>query len=117
MAPQTVNAYYSPEFNEIVFPAAILQPPFFDPGADMSVNYGAIGAVIGHEMTHGFDDQGRQYDASGQLNDWWTEADAQEFNARAAKYGEQFRNFSLLLPEGAHIKPELTMGENIADLG
>lgn len=117
MNPQEVNAYYDPQMNEIVFPAAILQPPFFDPRADMAVNYGGIGSVIGHEMTHGFDDEGRMYDAFGNLTDWWTESDATEFQARASKYGEQFGNFTQGLPEGGRINPELTMGENIADFG
>ncbi len=115
MFPQTVNAYNEPLLNEVVFPAAILQPPFFDPSADAAVNYGAIGGVIGHEMTHSFDDQGRKHDALGRLNDWWTPADEQRFNERAKKYGAQFAAMEIL--PGAHINPELTMGENIADLG
>eukprot|EP00429_Kryptoperidinium_foliaceum_P009194 CAMPEP_0176026818 /NCGR_PEP_ID=MMETSP0120_2-20121206/13143_1 /TAXON_ID=160619 /ORGANISM="Kryptoperidinium foliaceum, Strain CCMP 1326" /LENGTH=726 /DNA_ID=CAMNT_0017360019 /DNA_START=89 /DNA_END=2269 /DNA_ORIENTATION=+ len=117
MPPQVVNAFFDPTKNKCVFLAAILQPPFFSADGDMSVNFGGIGAVIGHEMTHGFDDQGRQYDAEGKLNDWWTQRDAEEFNRRAKAYGEQFANFTRSLPPGAHIKPELTMGENIADLG
>jgi len=116
MTPQTVNAYFDPLKTQIVLPAAILQPPFFDPHADMAVNYGAIGAVIGHEMTHGFDDQGRQYDGKGQLSNWWTPADERQFMARAKRYGEQFANFDLGLAD-AHINPDLTIGENIADLG
>ncbi|MEO8811557.1 MAG: M13-type metalloendopeptidase [Caulobacteraceae bacterium] len=115
MTPQTVNAYYSPTENEIVFPAAILQPPFFDPKADPAVNFGGIGAVIGHEMTHGFDDEGRQFDGTGALSDWWTAEDAAKFVARTARLGAQYSAFE---PEpGAHIKGDLTMGENIADLG
>jgi putative endopeptidase len=115
MTPPTINAYYNPTGNEIVFPAAILQPPFFDPDGDMAVNYGGVGAVIGHEMTHGFDDQGRRYDGTGALRDWWTPEDAAKFEAQAAKLGKQYDNFEVL--PGAHIKGELTMGENIADLG
>ncbi len=115
MSPQTVNAYYNPPRNEIVFPAAILQAPFFDPNADMAVNYGGIGAVIGHEMGHGFDDQGRKSDGTGMLRDWWTEADAKAFDERAAKLGKQYDQFEPL--EGHHVNGELTMGENIGDLG
>ena len=114
MTPQTVNAYYNPIRNEIVFPAAILQPPFFDMAADDAVNYGAIGAVIGHEMGHGFDDQGRRFDAKGMLRDWWTASDAEEFTRRAqglvAYYGAMEP-----LP-GARVNGELTLGENIGDL-
>jgi len=115
MTPQTVNAYYNPTNNEIVFPAAILQPPFFDPTADPAVNYGGIGAVIGHEMTHGFDDQGRKSDGDGALADWWTPQDAVKFEAQAAKLGAQYSAFEPL--PGAHIKGDMTMGENIADMG
>jgi len=115
MNPQTVNAYYDSNLNEMVFPAGILQPPFFNTAADPAVNYGSIGAVIGHEMTHGFDDEGRKYDGAGMLSDWWTEADAKEFNARAAVLGRQFDAFEPF--PGVHIKGDLTMGENIADLG
>ncbi|MGA0602622.1 M13 family metallopeptidase [Caulobacter sp. KR2-114] len=115
MTPQTVNAYYSPTENEIVFPAAILQPPFFDPNADMAINYGAIGGVIGHEMTHGFDDQGRQYAGDGSLTDWWTAEDAAKFKVQADKLGAQYSAFEPL--PGLHVNGELTMGENIADLG
>ncbi len=114
MAPQIVNAYNG-SLRDIVFPAAILQPPFFDPAADDAVNYGSIGAIIGHEMTHGFDDQGRMLDASGALRDWWTPADAAAFRARAAKLGAEYAAFEPL--PGLHINPDLTMGENIADLG
>lgn len=116
MTPQTVNAYNQPTFNQVVFPAAILQPPFFDPNADMAVNFGGIGAVIGHEMTHGFDDQGRQYNAEGQLEDWWTDKDASMFKEKAHAYTDQFAKFDLGIPD-AHIKPDVTMGEDIADLG
>ena len=115
MTPQTVNAYYNPSNNEIVFPAAILQPPFFNPDADDAVNYGAIGVVIGHEMTHGFDDQGRQYDKDGNLNDWWTEDDAKRFTAKTKKLAALFDNYVVL--DSLHVNGNLTMGENIADLG
>ena len=115
MTPQTVNAYYSQTGNEIVFPAAILQPPFFDPAGDMAVNYGGIGGVIGHEMTHGFDDEGRQSDGDGQLRDWWTAEDSAKFDAQAKNYGAQYSAFEAL--PGAHVNGDLTMGENIADLG
>lgn len=115
MTPQTVNAYYNPSNNEIVFPAAILQPPFFDPDADDAVNYGAIGVVIGHEMTHGFDDQGRQYDKDGNLNDWWTEDDAKRFTEKTKKLAALYDNYVVL--DSLHVNGSLTMGENIADLG
>jgi putative endopeptidase len=115
MTPPTVNAYYSQSNNEIVFPAAILQPPFFDPKADDAVNYGGIGAVIGHEMTHGFDDSGRQSDAKGNLNDWWTSVSVEKFKARAGGVVKQFSGFTVL--DGLHVNGELTQGENIADLG
>lgn len=115
MTPATVNAYYSSTRNVIVFPAAILQPPFFDPAGDMAINYGAIGGVIGHEITHGFDDQGRKSDGDGRLSDWWTPQDAERFGAEAAKLGAQYAAFEAL--PGAFIKSDLTMGENIADLG
>jgi len=115
MTPPTINAYYNPTGNEIVFPAAILQPPFFDPDGDMAINYGAIGGVIGHETTHGFDDQGRRYDGTGRLTDWWTAEDAKKFEVQAAKLGKQYDAFEVL--PGAKINGELTMGENIADLG
>jgi putative endopeptidase len=116
MGPQTVNAYNMPLFNQVVFPAAILQPPFFDPRADMAVNYGAIGGIIGHEMTHGFDDSGRHYDEHGRLKDWWTDTDVAEFNKRAVAYGNQFASFDIGVPD-VQIKADLTMGEDIADLG
>ncbi len=115
MTPPTVNAYYNPPMNEIVFPAGILQPPFYDPKADDAVNYGGIGAVIGHEMTHGFDDQGRQYNAEGNLKDWWTKEDADKFNAKAAMVGKQYDAFTPL--DSVHVNGKLTMGENLADLG
>jgi putative endopeptidase len=115
MTPQTVNAYNAGPKVEVVFPAAILQPPFFDPKADPAINYGAIGSVIGHEMTHGFDDQGRKIDATGHLRDWWTPQDAANFDARASKYGAEFAAYDTGL--GVSINPKLTMGENIADLG
>jgi len=115
MNPQTVNAYYDSNLNEMVFPAGILQPPFFDPAADPAVNFGGIGAVIGHEMTHGFDDEGRKYDGAGVLSDWWTDADAAQFDARAAVLGRQFDAYEPF--PGVHVKGNLTMGENIADLG
>ena len=117
MTPQTVNAYYSSVKNEIVFPAAILQPPFFDPDADPAVNYGAIGGVIGHEIIHGFDDQGRKSDGDGNLRDWWTAEDAQKFEQRATKLGAQYESFEFSPAPGSHIIARLTMGENIADLG
>ena len=129
MTPQTVNAYYNPTMNEVVFPAAILQPPFFDPGADDAVNYGAIGAVIGHEIGHGFDDQGSAFDGTGRVEDWWTEADREAFKARTraliAQY-DAYRPASLVAAarrEGApveevpHVNGALTIGENIGDLG
>lgn len=115
MNPQTVNAYYSPSRNEIVFPAAILQPPFFDPNADPAVNYGGIGAVIGHEMSHGFDDQGRKSDGSGMLVDWWTPTDAEHFDQRAKRLGQQYAEYEPV--PGYSLNPQLTMGENIGDLG
>jgi putative endopeptidase len=114
MTPQTVNAYYSPPSNEIVFPAAILQPPFFDLAADDAVNYGAIGAVIGHEISHGYDDQGRHYNGDGNLKNWWTDSDDKEFRARASQLVKQYSGYSPL-PE-LSVNGELTLGENIADL-
>ena len=115
MTPPTVSARYNPLYNEIVFPAGILQRPYFDAQADDAVNYGAIGAAIGHEMTHGFDDQGRKYDAQGNLKDWWTKADGEKFMAKAAVVGQQFDAFTPL--DSLHINGQLTMGENLADLG
>jgi putative endopeptidase len=114
MTPQTVNAYYNPSFNEIVFPAAILEPPFFDMSADDAVNYGAIGAVIGHEISHGFDDQGSQFDGEGKLNNWWTEADRKAFDALGEKLVAQYSAYEPL--PGHHLNGKLTLGENIADL-
>ena len=113
MTPQTVNAYYNPLQNEIVFPAAILQPPFFDPAADDAVNYGAIGAVIGHEISHGFDDQGSQFDADGNLRDWWTKDDHERFAAKTAALVAQYDAFEPL--PGYHVNGKLCLGENIAD--
>ncbi len=115
MTPPTVNAYYNPSLNEIVFPAGILQPPFFDPKADDAVNYGGIGAVIGHEMTHGFDDEGRNYDAKGNLTNWWTSEDSAKFDAKAKMIINQFSRYTVL--DTLHVNGELTLGENIADLG
>ncbi len=115
MSPQTVNAYYNPLMNEIVFPAAILQPPFFDLKADPALNYGGIGAVIGHEMLHGYDDQGSQFDATGNFNNWWTKADRDGFESRTAKLVKQFDDYVAI--DGLHVKGQLTLGENIADLG
>ena len=114
MTPQTVNAYYNPPMNEIVFPAAILQPPFFNVAADDAVNYGAIGGVIGHEFSHGFDDQGRKTDGDGNLRDWWTAEDATEFTARAQGLVDQYAAYSPM--EGEYLNGELTLGENIGDL-
>ena len=115
MNPQTVNAYNGGLENKIVFPAAILQPPFFDPNADDAVNYGAIGGVIGHEIIHGFDDQGRKIDATGAVRDWWTAEDAKRFEEQAKVFGAQYAQFEVA--PGAFINPALSMGENIADLG
>ncbi len=114
MTPQTVNAYYRAETNEVTFPAAILQAPYFDPGADAAVNYGAIGGVIGHEMSHGFDDQGRKSDSTGKLRDWWTKADAARYDKEAAKIVAQFNAYEPL--PGLKINGKHTLGENIADL-
>jgi putative endopeptidase len=115
MTPETVNAYFNPLQNEIVFPAGILQPPFFDVTMDDAVNYGGIGAVIGHEITHGYDDEGRKFDADGNLKDWWTEADAKAFDERAQKVVDEYNAFEPL--PGLHVNGKLTLGENIADLG
>ncbi len=115
MTPQTVNAYYNATFNEIVFPAAILQPPFFDPEADAAVNYGGIGAVIGHEMGHGFDDQGAKSDAKGVLRNWWAPADLDAFKKRTDALAEQYNAFEPL--PGVKVNGRLTLGENIGDLG
>ncbi|NHZ85138.1 MAG: peptidase M13 [Planctomycetia bacterium] len=115
MTPQTVNAYYNPSMNEIVFPAAILQPPFFNMKANDAVNYGGIGAVIGHEITHGFDDQGRKYDGDGNMREWWTEEDGKRFDERAQVVVDQYSEFVPI--DSLHINGELTLGENIADIG
>ena len=115
MTPQTVNAYYNPTTNEICFPAAILQPPFFNADADDAVNYGAIGVVIGHEMTHGFDDQGRLFDKEGNMNSWWNDADDQAFKAKAEVLSKQYDEIEVL--PGVHANGALSLGENIADQG
>ena len=115
MTPPTVNAYYNAGMNEIVFPAGILQPPLFDPQADDALNYGGMGAVIGHELTHGFDDEGRQYDAEGNLRDWWTPEDVQNFQARAECVEKQFDAF--VVEGDLHQNGKLVLGESIADLG
>ena len=114
MTPQTVDAYNGGLENKIVFPAGILQPPFFDPNADPAVNYGAIGSVIGHEISHGFDDQGRKIDATGAVRDWWTKADADRFDAQAKIFGAQYDAYEPV--PGMHVNGQLTMGENIADM-
>jgi putative endopeptidase len=114
MTPQTVNAYANPTMNEIVFPAAILQPPFFDPNADPAVNYGAVGAVIGHELSHHFDDQGRKFDPNGSLSDWWTPADVERFKTYTDRIVTQYAAYEPLA--GTHVNGELTLGENMADL-
>ena len=115
MSPPTVNAYYNPPINEVVFPAGILQPPFFDPNADDAVNYGGMGSMIGHEITHGFDDQGRQFDANGNLSGWWDSSDVREFNRRAEVLLKQAGEFVAV--DTLHVNGKLTLGENIADLG
>ncbi len=115
MTPPTINAYYSPGNNEIAFPAGILQFPFFDFGADDAINYGGVAAVIGHELTHGFDDQGRQYAADGNLRDWWTKTDADKFNVLAKKVVDQYNTFTV--NDSIHVNGKLTLGENLADLG
>ncbi len=116
MTPPTVNAYENPLLNEIVFPAGILQPPFYDPKADDAVNYGAMGAVIGHEMSHAFDDQGRQYDRSGNMRDWWTKEDAARYDAEAQKIVKQFDSYTVI-DTATHVQGKLTLGENIGDFG
>jgi putative endopeptidase len=115
MTPPTVNASYSPNMNDITFPAGILQPPFYDPNADDAFNYGGMGAVIGHEMTHGFDDQGRKFDAAGNLTDWWKPDDAKNFTSRASMVEKQFSGYTAI--DTLHVNGKLTLGENIADLG
>jgi len=118
MTPQTVNAYYNPTDNTINFPAAILQPPFFDADADDGINYGGIGAVIGHEASHGFDDQGSQFDGDGNNINWWTKADRDKFDARSAKLVQQFNDYTPIKNKpDAHVNGQLTLGENIGDLG
>jgi putative endopeptidase len=114
MTPQTVDAYNGSLENKIVFPAGILQPPFFDPTADDAVNYGAIGAIIGHEISHGFDDQGRKIDATGAVRDWWTKGDSERFDAQAKVFGAQYDTYEPV--PGMHVNGKLTMGENIADM-
>jgi predicted metalloendopeptidase len=114
MTPQTVNAYYLPTNNEIVFPAAFLQPPLFNMAADDAVNYGAVGSTIGHEISHGFDDRGRQYDGDGNLRDWWTAEDNDKFKHKAAGLVQQYSSFEAL--PGLNVNGELTLGENIGDL-
>ena len=115
MSPHIVNAFYNPRGNEIVFPAGILQPPFFDVKADDAVNYGGIGAVIGHEITHGFDDNGRRYDAIGNLTDWWTPGDARRYVERAQRVERQYGNYSGV--DELKVNGKLTLGENISDVG
>src|SRR5207253_7194413 len=115
MTPPTVNAYNRSSMNEIVFPAGILQPPFYDPKADDAVNYGGMGAVIGHEITHGFDDQGSKFDAKGNLKDWWTPEDAKNFKERATCVSDQFDGYEV--EPGLHQNGKLVLGESIADLG
>lgn len=114
MTPQTVNAYSNPEMNEVVFPAAILQPPFFDANADDAVNYGGIGAVIGHEISHGFDDQGSQYDGDGNLKSWWTDEDMKKFQAKIDALAAQYDRYEPI--KSYHVNGKFTLSENIADL-
>jgi predicted metalloendopeptidase len=114
MTPQTVNAYYDATMNEIVFPAGILSPPFFDVNSDDAANYGGIGAVIGHEFSHGFDDEGRKFDGDGNLRNWWTEEDNERFQMRAARLGEQYDSYNPI--DDMNVNGEFTMGENIGDL-
>jgi putative endopeptidase len=115
ISPPTINAFYGPTINEIMFPAGIMQPVFFNPAADDAVNYGAMGAVIGHELTHGFDDQGAQFDSDGNLKNWWTKEDKERFEAKTKKLAAQFDQYIAI--DDVHVKGELTLGENIADLG
>jgi putative endopeptidase len=115
MSPPTVNAYYNPSYNEIVFPAGIMQPPFFNAKADDAANYGVMGAVIGHELTHGFDDQGAKFDADGNLKDWWTAEDMKNFESRTGLIRDQFDGYIAI--DTLHVNGQLTLGENIADLG
>ena len=115
MTPPTVNAYYSPDRNNINFPAGILQPPFYQSGRDAAVNYGGAGAVIGHELTHGFDDQGRKFDGKGNLRDWWTEGDAKAYEERASCIADQYSEY--VVAGDTHLNGKLTLGENTADNG
>ena len=115
MTPPTINAYYDPQMNNINFPAGILQPPFFDKKADDAENMGAIGAIIGHELTHGFDDEGRQFDAKGNMEDWWTETDSKAFDAKADCLIDEYSKFTV--GNGVHLNGKLTLGENTADNG
>jgi putative endopeptidase len=115
MSPPTVNAYYNPYVNEIVFPAGIMQPPRFNPDADDAYNYGGMGAVIGHEITHGFDDEGRQFDAKGNLRDWWTAEDNKKFTERAQKIAALYNSYVAV--DSLHVNGQLTLGENLADFG
>jgi endothelin-converting enzyme/putative endopeptidase len=115
MSPPTVNAYYDPQMNDINFPAGVLQPPLFDPKMDDAPNYGNTGATIGHELTHGFDDEGRQFDAKGNLHDWWTKTDAKEFQQRADCVSSEYSQFKVV--DDIKINGKLTMGEDVADLG
>jgi len=115
MTPSTINAYYNPTFNEIVFPAGILQAPFFDANADDAINYGAIGYVIGHEMTHGFDDEGSQYDKDGNLKNWWSKEDNMKFHEKTQQVIKLYNSFTML--DSLHVNGALTAGENIADIG
>jgi endothelin-converting enzyme/putative endopeptidase len=115
MTPQTNNAYYDPTQNQITYPAGILQPPYFDPDADPAANYGSIGATIGHEIGHGFDDQGRKFDGSGKLRDWWTPESAKKYDAHANELVKQYDAYEPI--PGVHIKGQLTLGENLGDLG
>ncbi|HTF05518.1 MAG TPA: M13 family metallopeptidase, partial [Bacteroidia bacterium] len=115
MTPATINAYYNPSYNEIVFPAAIMQSPFFDAKADDAVNYGAMGAVIGHELTHGFDDQGSMFDGDGNMKNWWSEQDRMNFENKTKMLVDQFNHFVVM--DSLTVNGELTLGENIADLG
>jgi endothelin-converting enzyme/putative endopeptidase len=115
MSPPTVNAYYNPSMNDINFPAGILQPPFYDPQSNDAVNYGHIGGIVGHELTHGFDDQGRQFDANGNLADWWTRADGKQFDEKAKCETDEYGKF--IVDNDAHVNGQLTLGENTADNG
>jgi len=115
MTPPTVNAYYDPQMNDINFPAGVLQPPLYDPKMDDAPNYGNTGATIGHELTHGFDDEGRQFDARGNLHDWWTSHDAELFNERVKCVKDQYKQY--LVVDDIHINSDLTAGEDVADLG